>query len=102
MSVLGNPTWYHQLIRKYIVVFGRIFSDIEIQRTINDMDDVLDFRDADFDVNAKLAKAANVRIIHADDQRLDAMVGTRRHQGVVARAGGATLLMVSFAGSRPF
>jgi hypothetical protein len=35
MSVLGNPTWYHQLIRKYIVVFGRIFSDIEIQRTIN-------------------------------------------------------------------
>lgn len=35
MSVLGNPTWYHQLIRKYIVVFGRIFSDIEIERTIN-------------------------------------------------------------------
>lgn len=34
MSVLGNPTWYHQLIRKYIVVFGRIFSDIEIERTI--------------------------------------------------------------------
>lgn len=35
MSVLGNPTWYHQMIRKYIVVFGRIFSDIEIERTIN-------------------------------------------------------------------
>lgn len=34
MSVLGNPAWYHQLIRKYIVVFGRIFSDIEIERTI--------------------------------------------------------------------
>ena len=32
------------------------------------------------------AKSANVRIIQADDQRLDAMVGTRRHQGVVARA----------------
>lgn len=35
MSVLGNPAWYHQLMRKYIVVFGRIFSDIEIERTIN-------------------------------------------------------------------
>lgn len=35
MSVLGNPAWYHQLIRKYIVVFGRIFSDIEIERTIS-------------------------------------------------------------------
>jgi hypothetical protein len=34
MSVLGNPVWYHQLIRKYIVVFGRIFSDIQIERTI--------------------------------------------------------------------
>jgi hypothetical protein len=36
MSVLGNPVWYHQLIRKYIVVFGRIFSDIQIERTISD------------------------------------------------------------------
>lgn len=35
MSVLGNPVWYHQLIRKYIVVFGRIFSDIQIERSIN-------------------------------------------------------------------
>lgn len=34
MSVLGNPVWYHQLIRKYIVVFGRMFSDIQIERTI--------------------------------------------------------------------
>ncbi|NCV85358.1 MAG: 23S rRNA (guanosine(2251)-2'-O)-methyltransferase RlmB, partial [Oxalobacteraceae bacterium] len=34
----------------------------------------------------RAAKGANVRIIQADDQRLDAMVGTRRHQGVVARA----------------
>ena len=33
-----------------------------------------------------LAKAANVRIIMADDARLNAMVGTRRHQGVVAKA----------------
>ena len=32
------------------------------------------------------AKAANVRIIQADDQRLNNMVGTRRHQGVVAQA----------------
>ena len=39
----------------------------------------------------RAAKAANVRIIHADDQRLDAMVGTRRHQGVVARAGELSL-----------
>jgi len=34
----------------------------------------------------RAAKAANVRVIQVDDQRLDAMVGTRRHQGVVARA----------------
>lgn len=34
----------------------------------------------------RAAKGANVRIIQADDARLDAMVGTRRHQGVVARA----------------
>ncbi|MBI1889037.1 MAG: 23S rRNA (guanosine(2251)-2'-O)-methyltransferase RlmB [Burkholderiales bacterium] len=37
------------------------------------------------------AKAANVRIIHADDQRLSSMVGTRRHQGVVAKAGALSL-----------
>jgi 23S rRNA (guanosine2251-2'-O)-methyltransferase len=39
----------------------------------------------------RAAKSANVRIIHADDQRLDAMAGTRRHQGVVARAGELSL-----------
>ncbi len=39
----------------------------------------------------RAAKAANLRIIQADDQRLDAMVGTRRHQGVVARAGELSL-----------
>jgi 23S rRNA (guanosine2251-2'-O)-methyltransferase len=33
-----------------------------------------------------LAKAAGVRIVMADDQRLNSMVGTRRHQGVVAKA----------------
>src|SRR5450830_1303410 len=32
------------------------------------------------------AKAAGVRIIQADDQRLSNIVGTRRHQGVVAKA----------------
>lgn len=32
------------------------------------------------------AKAANVRVIQADDQRLNNMVGTRRHQGVIALA----------------
>lgn len=39
----------------------------------------------------RAAKGANVRIIQADDQRLDALVGTRRHQGVVARAGELSL-----------
>jgi 23S rRNA (guanosine2251-2'-O)-methyltransferase len=37
------------------------------------------------------AKSANVRIIQADDARLSSMVGTRRHQGVVARAGALSL-----------
>lgn len=35
----------------------------------------------------KAAKAVNVRVIPADDQRLSNIVGTRRHQGVVAKAG---------------
>ena len=39
----------------------------------------------------RAAKDANVRIIHADDQRLNNMVGTRRHQGVVAKAGELSL-----------
>ncbi len=39
----------------------------------------------------RAAKASNVRIIHADDQRLSSMVGTRRHQGVVAKAGELSL-----------
>lgn len=39
----------------------------------------------------RAAKASNVRIIHADDQRLSNMVGTRRHQGVVAKAGEVSL-----------
>jgi 23S rRNA (guanosine2251-2'-O)-methyltransferase len=34
----------------------------------------------------RAAKESNVRIIQADDARLSAMVGTRRHQGVVANA----------------
>ena len=37
------------------------------------------------------AKGANVRIIQADDARLSAIVGTRRHQGVVAKAGEISL-----------
>jgi 23S rRNA (guanosine2251-2'-O)-methyltransferase len=41
----------------------------------------------------RAAKGANVRIIQADDARLDAMVGTRRHQGVVARAGEIALAL---------
>ncbi|MDQ9171124.1 23S rRNA (guanosine(2251)-2'-O)-methyltransferase RlmB [Oxalobacteraceae bacterium R-40] len=39
----------------------------------------------------KAAKDANVRIIQADEQRLANMVGTRRHQGVVAVAGELSL-----------
>lgn len=39
----------------------------------------------------RAAKAVNARIIHADDQRLSSMVGTRRHQGVVASAGELSL-----------
>lgn len=39
----------------------------------------------------RAAKDANVRIIHADDQRLSSMVGTRRHQGVVCKAGALSL-----------
>lgn len=38
-----------------------------------------------------VAKAFNVRIIQADDQRLSNIVGTRRHQGVVAKAGELSL-----------
>ena len=34
----------------------------------------------------RAAEAAKVRIIHAEDHRLDGMAGTRRHQGVVALA----------------
>lgn len=34
----------------------------------------------------RAAKESNVRVIQADDARLSAMVGTRRHQGVVANA----------------
>ena len=39
----------------------------------------------------RAAKAVSVRIIQADDARLSAMVGTRRHQGVVAKAGELSL-----------
>lgn len=34
----------------------------------------------------RAAKEANIRVIQADDARLSSMVGTRRHQGVVANA----------------
>ncbi|MES2933404.1 MAG: 23S rRNA (guanosine(2251)-2'-O)-methyltransferase RlmB [Pseudomonadota bacterium] len=37
------------------------------------------------------AKAVNVRVIPVDDQRLDRIVGTRRHQGVIALAGELSL-----------
>ncbi|HEY8027045.1 MAG TPA: 23S rRNA (guanosine(2251)-2'-O)-methyltransferase RlmB [Burkholderiaceae bacterium] len=39
----------------------------------------------------RAAKAAGVRIIQVDEQRLANMVGTRRHQGVVAIAGELSL-----------
>src|SRR5690606_9879398 len=37
------------------------------------------------------ARAANVRIIPAQSERLDRMTGTRRHQGVVAMVGELSL-----------
>jgi len=37
------------------------------------------------------AKSAGVRVIPVDDQRLSNIVGTRRHQGVVAKAGELSL-----------
>jgi 23S rRNA (guanosine2251-2'-O)-methyltransferase len=37
------------------------------------------------------AKSMNVRVIPADDQRLSSIVGTHRHQGVVAKAGELSL-----------
>lgn len=39
----------------------------------------------------RAAEAAKVRIIQTEDKRLDGMVGTRRHQGVVAKAGELSL-----------
>lgn len=39
----------------------------------------------------RAAEAVKVRIIPADDQRLSNIVGTRRHQGVVAKAGELSL-----------
>jgi 23S rRNA (guanosine2251-2'-O)-methyltransferase len=39
----------------------------------------------------RAAKAVNVRVIPVDDQRLNNIVGTRRHQGVVAKAGELSL-----------
>lgn len=39
----------------------------------------------------RAAESAKVRVIHTDGQRLDGMVGTRRHQGVVAKAGELSL-----------
>jgi 23S rRNA (guanosine2251-2'-O)-methyltransferase len=39
----------------------------------------------------RMAKAAGVRIIQVDEQRLNNMVGTRRHQGVIAVAGELSL-----------
>ncbi|MDB5771068.1 MAG: rRNA (guanosine2251-2-O)-methyltransferase [Burkholderiales bacterium] len=39
----------------------------------------------------RAAEGAKVRIMPVDDKRLDGMVGTRRHQGVVAKAGELSL-----------
>ena len=39
----------------------------------------------------RAAEAAKVRIIHVEGGRLDGMAGTRRHQGVVAKAGEMSL-----------
>lgn len=53
---------------------------VDVQRHDKRMQDLL-----------RAAEAAKVRVIHANDQRLDGMVGTRRHQGVVAKAGELSL-----------
>lgn len=37
------------------------------------------------------AKSAGIRVVQADDQRLSSIVGTHRHQGVVAKAGELSL-----------
>ncbi|HTH44197.1 MAG TPA: 23S rRNA (guanosine(2251)-2'-O)-methyltransferase RlmB [Oxalicibacterium sp.] len=50
-----------------------------------------DRRDARMKELIRAAQAANVRMIQADDARLNAIVGTRRHQGVVAKAGQLSL-----------
>jgi 23S rRNA (guanosine2251-2'-O)-methyltransferase len=50
-----------------------------------------DRRDARMRELIRAVQAANVRMIQADDARLNAMVGTRRHQGVVAKAGQLSL-----------
>ncbi|MFL6719283.1 MAG: 23S rRNA (guanosine(2251)-2'-O)-methyltransferase RlmB [Burkholderiaceae bacterium] len=39
----------------------------------------------------RAVQAAGVRVIQADEQRLSSMVGSRRHQGVVAKAGAISL-----------
>jgi len=39
----------------------------------------------------KAVQAAGVRVIQADESRLSSMVGSRRHQGVVAKAGAVSL-----------
>lgn len=48
---------------------------VDVERTDRRMKDML-----------HAIKESGVRVIQADDQRLSSMVGTRRHQGVVARA----------------
>ena len=45
------------------------------------------------------AKAAGVRVIPTDDQRLSNIVGTRRHQGVVAKAGELSLALDAIEGA---
>ncbi|HWT71358.1 MAG TPA: 23S rRNA (guanosine(2251)-2'-O)-methyltransferase RlmB [Oxalicibacterium sp.] len=50
-----------------------------------------DRRDARMKELIRAAQGASVRMIQADDARLNAMVGTRRHQGVVAKAGQLSL-----------
>ncbi len=53
---------------------------VDVERVDRRMQDLL-----------QAAKAAGVRIIMADDQRLNNMVGTRRHQGVIAKAAALSL-----------
>jgi 23S rRNA (guanosine2251-2'-O)-methyltransferase len=78
----------HKLLFGFHAVTSRLRHDatsideiyIDAQRHDRRMQDLL-----------RAAESAKVRIIHAEGGRLDGMAGTRRHQGVIAKAGELSL-----------